>query len=129
MTEFFFKGGPVFMGILTVILLMILIISGISFIVVYTRKINNSEETLRKINRIRAAGLFALIIGILGQLIGLFSAFRAIKLGEVEASLSLFTEGFRISMITSIYGVLIFSFSMLIWFVLKKLVKGLELNF
>lgn len=86
MTEMFFKGGPIFMGILTFILLIILIISVVFFTTVYTRKINNSEETLRKINTVKSLGIFALIIGILGQLIGLFSAFRAIRFGEVEAS-------------------------------------------
>ena len=53
------------------------------FITVSFRKINNSEQTLRKINTVKSLGIFALIIGILGQLIGLFSAFRAIRFGEV----------------------------------------------
>ncbi|WP_286761522.1 MotA/TolQ/ExbB proton channel family protein [Salegentibacter sp. UBA1130] len=123
MTELFFKGGPIFMGILTIILLIILIISVVFFINVSTRKINNSEQTLRKINTVKSLGIFALIIGILGQLIGLFSAFRAIRFGEVEASHELFAEGFKISMIPTAYGIFIFTFSIILWFLLKRVLK------
>lgn len=120
MIDLFFKGGPIFMGFLTIILFVVILLLGNTFIIIYTRKINNSEEILRKINHIRSAGLFALIIGLLGQLIGLFSAFRAIKIGEVEISQSLFVEGFKVSMVPTVYGILIFSFSALSWLLLKK---------
>ena len=120
MIELFFKGGPIFMGFLTIVLLTVVVISGSTFVSIYTRKINISEEFLRKLNAIRSAGLLALISGVLGQLIGLFSAFRAIKGGQIEASPSLFAEGFKISMIPAVYGILIFSFSMFIWLSLKK---------
>jgi biopolymer transport protein ExbB/TolQ len=108
------------MGILSIILLIILIISVVFFITISTSKINNSEQTLRKINTVKSLGIFALMIGILGQLIGLFSAFRAIRFGEVEASPEIFEEGFRISMIPTVYGILIFTFSLILWFLLKK---------
>ncbi|WP_339917414.1 MotA/TolQ/ExbB proton channel family protein [Yeosuana marina] len=127
MIEFFFNGGFVFMGILTLILLFVVIISVIVAISIFIQKINNTDETLREINYIRSAGIFAVFFGIFGQLIGLFSAFKAIKLDEVDISYSFIAEGFRISMITTIYGILIFSFSMLIWFVLKKALEKIEL--
>ena len=111
------------MGILTFILLIILIISVVFFTTVYTRKINNSEETLRKINTVKSLGIFALIIGILGQLIGLFSAFRAIRFGEVDESPTLVAEGFKVSMIPTVYGILIFIFSIILWFLLKRVIK------
>lgn len=126
MIDLFFNGGPIFMGLLTLILLSIVVLSGISVTPIYTRKINNYQETIRKINSIRSFGFFALIVGLLGQLIGLFSAFRAIKMGEVEASTSLFFEGFKISMITAVYGILIFSISVLAHFLLKRAVKALH---
>ncbi|WP_081212046.1 MotA/TolQ/ExbB proton channel family protein [Salegentibacter sediminis] len=125
MIDLFFNGGPIFMGLLTLILLSIVVLSGISVILIYNRKINNYQQTIGKINSIRSFGFFALIVGLLGQLIGLFSAFRAIKMGEVEASTSLFFEGFKISMITAVYGILIFSISVLAHFLLKRAVKAL----
>lgn len=112
------------MGLLTIILLVVIVISVVTVIPVFTRKRNNSDETLRKINRIRSAGLFALIFGLLGQLIGLFSAFRAIKIGEVEASPSIMVEGFKVSMITTISGILIFLISLFIWSVLSKTLEN-----
>ena len=121
MIELFFKGGPIFMGFLTIVLLVVVVISGSTLVSVYTRKINNSKEILRKLNAIRSAGLLGLILGLLGQLIGLFSAFRAIKVGQIEASPSLFAEGFKISMITAVYGILIFLFSISVSLILKKL--------
>jgi biopolymer transport protein ExbB/TolQ len=127
MVELFFNGGFVFMGTLTLILLLVVIISVFVAISIFIQKINNTEETLRKINYVRSSGMFAIFFGILGQLTGLFSAFKAIKLDEVDVSYSFIAEGFRISMITTIYGILIFSFSMLIWFVLKKALKEKEL--
>ena len=117
---FFSDGGPIFMGFLSMIVLVILIVSSRTLIQIYTRKITNSEEMTSRINRVRSIGLFALIFGILGQLIGLFSAFRAVKMNEVEATPSLFTEGFKISMIPTIYGISIFSFSILVWVLLKR---------
>ena len=129
MIELFLKGGPIFMGILTIILLIILIISVVFFITVSFRKINNSEQTLRKINTVKSLGIFALIIGILGQLIGLFSAFRAIRFGEVEASPEIFAEGFKISMIPIVYGILIFTFSIILWFLLKRVLKSFYKSF
>ena len=129
MTELFFKGGPIFMGILTIILLIILIILVVFFITVSFRKINNSEQTLRKINTVKSLGIFALIIGILGQLIGLFSAFRAIRFCEVEASPEIFAEGFKISMIPIVYGILIFTFSIILWFLLKRVLKSFYKSF
>ena len=120
MINLFFKGGPIFMGFLTIVLLIVFVIIGSTVVPIYTRKINIFEETIRKINGIRSAGLLGLILGLLGQLIGLFSAFRAIKVGQIEASPSLLAEGFKVSMIPAVYGILIFLFSTLVWFLLKK---------
>lgn len=128
MIEFFFKGGLLFMGILTAILLLCVFISVIVLILIITGKINNSAETLKKINYIRSAGIFALIFGILGQLIGLFSAFKAIKLESIEVTPSVIAEGFQVSMTTTIYGLIIFIFSKIIWFVLKKYLKSIEIR-
>lgn len=121
--EIFNNGGVVFMGILSLVLLTILIITLSIFIYLLTDKKNNHEKIIIKINQIKSLGLFAMIFGLLGQLIGLFSAFRAIKLGEVQVTPSFFLEGFRISMISSIYGILIFAVSFLIWLVFKYALK------
>jgi biopolymer transport protein ExbB/TolQ len=70
-----------------------------------------------RIRHIRSFGLFGMITGILGQLIGLYQAFAVIEeVGDI--SLSLLMGGLKVSMITTFYGIFIFLLSLLIWFIL-----------
>ncbi|MUP45976.1 hypothetical protein E0K83_09500 [Gramella sp. BOM4] len=120
MLETFFQGGPIFMGILSLILVAMLAVVGWSGLELMRGKMDKTNSRLALVPRI---GLFAFIMGLLGQLIGLFSAFRAIELQAVEASPSLILSGFKISMISSVYGLLIFIISLAFWFGLKYLLS------
>jgi len=64
----------------------------------------------------RELGLLALIIGVLGQLISLFAAFKSIQVGSVQVSTAVILDGFQISMITTVYGFFIFSVAMIIYY-------------
>ena len=57
---------------------------------------------------VKEVGLLALVVGILGQLIGLFEAFQALESMEVQASTAMIMGGLKVSMITTLYGLLIF---------------------
>ena len=114
MIDLFYQGGPLFMGVLSV---LFMIIVGYSLYALLFAP--NSHKKNQAIQSIKSIGIFAFIIGILGHFIGLFSAFKAVKMGEVEASSSLFSDGFKISMISSIYGLLILSMALLIWWLFK----------
>ncbi len=116
MLESFYNGGPVFMGVLSLIFIIMMAVSVINGIPVLKGEIEDPEEASKKLSYIKSIGLFAFIIGLLGQLIGLFSAFRAIELEAVEASPSLIAAGFKVSMISSIYGLIIYALSLGIWF-------------
>lgn len=118
--DIFFKGGILFMSALTAILCLIVVFTVILINNQFFRKIQNSNKTCQQITKIKSLGLLALVIGLLGQLLGLFSAFKAVKLGEVEASPALLTEGFSISMISAVYGILIFVISLTIGYSIKK---------
>ena len=115
MLDLFYMGGPLFMGILTLIFLAMLAVAFVNGTPVLQKKEGDVEAKARKLAYIKSVGLFALIVGFLGQLIGLFSAFQAIELNAVEVSPTLLASGFKISMITTIYGVLIYALSYLIW--------------
>ena len=119
MSDLFYQGGPLFMGLLTLIFIAMIAISAINGMPVLKGNISDPQTAARKIGYIRSVGLFALIIGILAQLIGLFSAFQAIELKAVEVSPQIIAAGFKVSMITTIYGLIIFALSLLIWFVLS----------
>ena len=58
--------------------------------------------------------------GILGQLIGLYSAFSAIE-RAMDISPAIMMGGLKVSMITTLYGILIYLTAILIWFVLDLL--------
>ncbi len=112
MMDLFYMGGPLFMGILSLILLVV-----VGLMLVFGGSMLKGKLLPdAQINLVKSVGLFALIVGLLGQLIGLFSAFQAIELGAVNVSPALLAGGFKVSMITTIYGVLIYVFSFIGWF-------------
>ena len=99
MIDLFMMGGPLFMGILTVVFLLMIVAA-----------VRNSGE--------KELGLLALAVGFLGQLIGLFGAFEGIEqMGGV--SQAMLAGGLKVSSITSIYGLLIYTVGLLIQIVKK----------
>ena len=64
-------------------------------------------------------GSLALFTGILGQAIGMFQAFGAIEQAG-DISPALIAGGFKVSLITTLYGAFIFIFSLLAWGLLRE---------
>jgi biopolymer transport protein ExbB/TolQ len=124
MIDLYFQGGPLFMGLLSLIFLALLITSGLAFF-----KSNSADENEQPSKNpipfaklIRHIGLLALVLGVFGQLIGLYQAFDAIQeMGSVAPAM--LAGGLKVSMISTLYGLLIYIISLLIWFVLKTLKK------
>ena len=102
------------MGILTILFFVVIILS-ISFFYIITRKeYKDLDLTLKRLKLIKSTGVFALATGILGQLIGLYSAFSMIQeTGAVSPEILM--GGLRVSMITTLYGMIIFLISYLLW--------------
>ncbi len=117
MYELFYMGGTLFMGILTLLLLVILCIAVVSAIKMSNGKPINFDRMRHQLSYIRSVGLFALVFGILGQMIGLYSAFQHI---EVVGNISwdMLAGGLKVSFICTLYGIIIFLISYLIWYVL-----------
>ncbi|GGH75547.1 MotA/TolQ/ExbB proton channel family protein [Phaeocystidibacter marisrubri] len=120
MMELFYMGGPLFMGILTFIFIAIIAIAVINGIPFLKGKYSDLDEGRRKLAYIKDAGLLALVIGVLGQLIGLFSAFKAIEMSMMDISPAMLAGGVKVSMITTIYGLVIYALSLLIWVGLRR---------
>jgi biopolymer transport protein ExbB/TolQ len=117
MKELFYMGGPLFMGILTV-LFVIMIATAVYFAyVIGTGKAGEQNNFTHRLTYLKSLGLFTMIMGILGQLIGLFSAFKAIE-AAMDISPSIMAGGLKVSLITTLYGILIYLISILIWFLL-----------
>lgn len=79
-----------------------------------------SEPNAKNLSLIKSVGLLALVVGILGQMIGLFSAFQAIEqMGSVSPAM--LAGGLKVSSITTIYGLIIYAVSLLLWMASSKL--------
>ncbi len=123
MFDLFYMGGPLFMGTLTIIFISMIAVAVVNGLPIIRGNADDVATAARKLGYVKSVGLFALIIGVLGQLIGLFSAFEAIESMNVDVSPSLLAGGFKVSMITTLYGMLIYAISLLIWFGLSLMLK------
>jgi biopolymer transport protein ExbB/TolQ len=120
MKNLFFEGGPLFMGILTVVLIIMVAWAVYHFLPVLLKKEADSVKSKSRLKHIKTIGTFALITGILGQLIGLISAFDAIEqAGGVQQGL--LAGGLKVSTIPTIYGILIYMISLMVWFVVDNI--------
>ena len=95
--DLFYQGGPLFLSILTLLLLGVL-------------------WTAWKGGPVKELGLLALAVGVLGQLIGLYQAFSVLEgfeeaMGEVAGE-SLIAGGLKVSLTTTVYGLLIYIVSL-----------------
>lgn len=105
------------MGILTTLLVVMLAISIYFLISIASGKASDRPNFRHQLTYVKSVGLFTMITGILGQLIGLLEAFKAIEQVK-DISPALLAGGLKVSMITTLYGILIYLFSILIWFLL-----------
>ncbi len=116
MLELFFSGSKLFMGIQTIVAVIMIVLSVYSAKNVLANQVN--ENSQRKISLIKEVGLFALIIGIFASALDLTSAFQAIEMAG-DVSPSLLAAGLKLTFIPTIYGLMIYSLSLLIYFVLR----------
>ncbi|MEN8155950.1 MAG: MotA/TolQ/ExbB proton channel family protein [Bacteroidota bacterium] len=117
MVKLFYMGGPLFMGILTILLLILLVVSIIFGISIASGRADGVANFRHRLTYLKSMGLFTMITGILGQLIGLMMAFSAIeRAGDISPAI--LVGGLKISMISTLYGLLIYMLSILIWFLL-----------
>lgn len=114
MFKLFQMGGPLFMGILTGILFIIVIIAVFHLFIIIRKDYKDLNETRKRLSYIKSIGLFGLVTGIFGQMIGLYSAFTAIEKAK-DVSPAIMAGGLKVSMITPMYGVFIFLVSYLLW--------------
>lgn len=118
MSDLFYQGGSLFMGLLTLLLLIILCLATVAFTKLLKGKETATEQLSPLLTYIKSVGIFALVTGILGQLIGLYSASKLIESSEMVTP-DMLAFGFRVSSISTLYGLIVFLFAYLIWFALN----------
>lgn len=122
MFELFVMGGVLFMSIITIVFSAALIVAIKTSLEIFNGN-TPYQSILTELSLVRSIGLLALVIGILGQMIGLYNAFDTIEHFEGEISSSILAAGLKISSITTIWGLICFIISMLISFGLGILAK------
>ena len=117
MKDLFYMGGALFMGTLSILLILMLAYAILHLIALLNPAGKDLERIRSRLVHIRSIGLFSLVTGILGQLIGLYMAFSAIERAK-DISPAIMFGGLKVSMITTLYGMIIFLLSILIWLIL-----------
>ena len=117
MKDWFIMGGSLFMSILTILLVILVAVVVYFAITIANGKASDKPNFRHQLKYVRSIGLFTMDTGILGQLIGLFSAFNAIEAVK-DISPSILAGGLKISMITSLTGIFIYLISIVLWFLL-----------
>lgn len=103
------------MSILSILLAIIVALTVWYIIVLITHREAGKPQFREQLKYVRSLGLFTLITGILGQLIGLFMAFTAIEQAPDISPMIVF-GGLKISMITTLTGMAIYLVSIALWF-------------
>ena len=117
MKELFYMGGPLVLGILTTLLVIMVAIAIYFSTSIASGKASEKINFRHQLTYLKSVGLFTMIMGILGQLIGLMGAFNAIERASDISPVVVF-GGLKVSMISTLYGIIIYLFSILIWFIL-----------
>jgi biopolymer transport protein ExbB/TolQ len=115
-------GGALFMSILSVLLVIMVAWFIYNFIGIADSRKKSKEKLLQNMKYGRSIGLFAMITGILGQLIGIYAAFAEIE-KAADISPAIVFGGIKVSMITTLYGIMIYLFSILLWFVASLIIE------
>lgn len=114
--QYYYEGGPGFMFVVTVMGLLMLAFSGFKIF----RMVAKKEFDLLQLGYILLFGSLSLVVGILGQGVGLFNAMIAIQAAG-DISPALIAGGFKVSMIAPLYGMILFVITLLFWGILKEI--------
>lgn len=104
MIQLFNTGGPIVMGILSLIFLSCFALA-VSSLLVFKKGDHLKSDQFSDL--LKEGGLLALVVGAFGQFIGLYDAFSAIEqIGTVSQAMLM--DGLKVSSITTLYGFVIF---------------------
>jgi hypothetical protein len=115
MFELFIEGGWQFMGLITIMALVMLFFSFKAAARIFGHSEAKAAPHSNSLYYIRFFGMLALVTGVLGQVVGLYEAMKQIA-EEGGITQAVLAAGFRVSSITTLYGFIVFLLAHLIWF-------------
>ncbi len=119
LTDRFMEGGPLFMSLILICLLL----AG-TFLAGGFMNLNKNKEKTEKMTRLASdISILGLVIGFLGSIIGMISAFDAI--GNIESvSAGIMAAGLKVSFLTTLFGSVTFILPRIGIIVLRSLQKN-----
>ncbi|WP_462318404.1 MotA/TolQ/ExbB proton channel family protein [Marinilabilia sp.] len=115
-----YEGGPLFMTLIYLLWLAVIVLIGIFFM----KKGNKNLSGLKRLNEgILFTGSLAFLLGILGQVIGIFEALKALETMRNHVSASMIAGGLKVSFLAPFYGFVLFLISGIVWFVFRNRLK------
>ncbi len=119
LTDRFMEGGPLFMSLILICLLL-----AIAFLAGGFMNLNKNKEKTEKMTRLASdVSILGLVIGFLGSIIGMISAFDAI--GNIESvSAGIMAAGLKVSFLTTLFGSVTFILPRIGIIVLRSLQKN-----
>jgi len=115
--EMYKWGGP-YMHVISVMALVMLTVAAVKIF----KMVAKNEYNFKLLELIRMAGSFAAAIGILAQIIGIVQALEAIR-EAADISPQIVMGGAIVSFYSTIWGLTVFLFSLLFYYILKEIVK------
>ncbi len=122
--ELHYMGGILFMSTLSFLFLVVIVLAGWKTYQFFLAIPVSDQRKKRGLSEILQVGTFALFFGVLGQVIGLFDAFKAME-GMESVPLPLLAGGLKVSTITTLWGSFIFLVSGILWFALNQRYQSL----
>ncbi len=99
----FIEGGPFFMSIILLCLLLIFYFIAKGFL-----SKDNVEKTKKNIALIADVSLLGLVIGFFSSIIGLITAFDSLEAINGMANSGVFAAGLKVSFLSTVFGTLVF---------------------
>ena len=114
-----YKAGGPFMNMITILGLLALVIATLKIVSMVSKK----EVTDTYLGLIKMAGSLAVAFGFFSQVVGIVQALEAIR-AAADISPQIVMRGAIVSFYAPIWGLFVFIVSMLIYYVLKEIIKA-----
>lgn len=119
--EHLFLGGIYFM-LPIYIMWVVVIFFTIKFLLNYYSANRDLKKLAKQNSLIIFIGSFAFLFGLFGQIMGMYGALASVQAAG-DISPALIAGGLKVSLITPLYGFVLFLISGIIWFIYRNLIK------
>jgi biopolymer transport protein ExbB/TolQ len=124
MFSLFLAGGS-FMWLLLVILLVVVVLAITKGAQLFSNKEKNIKKLENGVNAILFWGIYGVVVGLFAHFLGILYAMEAIK-RAADISPAIVAGGYSISLLTILFGLIIFMIAAIIWFIYKSVLARLD---